>query len=95
MAIWNITRVRHTIYNEKTVDAGITKTIKPYHMTPRFFLFALLTIFLVIIAVMGWHWSDLANTPFWWNFWVIASIASIVTLVVMWVIAWTGQNKRK
>lgn len=64
-------------------------------MKPKFFLYLFFTVALLIVAVMGWHWSDVADTKFWWVFWEVASYISIVALIIMWVIAWTGQNKKR
>lgn len=47
---------------------------------------------LVIIAVMGWHWTDTANTSFWWNFWIVAAIVSFIACLVGWIII---NNKMK
>ncbi len=49
----------------------------------------------VLVAVMGWHWTDTAKTPFWWNFWVVAAIVCLVGLFVGWVILWQNDRKKK
>ena len=64
-------------------------------MKPIFFLYAFIAITLVIIAVMGWHWSEVAKTPFWWKFWEGAAIGSIVILAVWWIASYFSQNKKR
>lgn len=56
-------------------------------------LFVLLLVSLVILAVMGWHWTDLAKTPFWWTFWVVAAIAAVPAFI--FIIYWFGNSKNK
>jgi len=64
----------------------MSKTIKSV-------LFVLLVLGLVTLAVMGWHWTDLAKTPFWWTFWVVAAIAAIPAFIL--VIAWFSKSRNK
>lgn len=56
-------------------------------------LVAVLFIALLILAVMGWHWTDLANTPFWWTAWVVIAIVSGVLFILL--IRWVVDNWRK
>lgn len=56
-------------------------------------LFVLLLVSLVTLAIMGWHWTDLANTPFWWTFWVVAAIAAIPAFVFIVYLYGKSRNK--
>lgn len=38
-----------------------------------------------IVAVMGWHWTDTATKPFWWNFWVVAAVVCLIIIIGGWV----------
>lgn len=42
-------------------------------------------LFAGVVTVMGTHWSDTAKTPFWWTFWIVASIVCGVGLVAAWI----------
>lgn len=64
--------------------------IKKY---PKDCAIVLTVLTLGIFAVMGTHWADTARSPFWWNFWIVASVISIVALVAAWVYAWITQPK--
>jgi hypothetical protein len=48
-----------------------------------------------IVAVMGWHWTDVAKTSFWWNFWMVAAIASSLVLGGAWLYMWNKQKQDK
>jgi len=54
-------------------------------------LFTVLLVALAVLAVMGWHWTDLAKTKFWWTFWVVAAIAAIPAFILL---AWWYGTKR-
>ena len=34
------------------------------------------------VAVLGWHWTDTANKPFWWTFWVVAALLAFPFLLL-------------
>ncbi len=40
-------------------------------------------------AVMGWHFTDVAEKPFWWKLWPVLSIVCIIA----WVVGWVALNK--
>lgn len=61
--------------------------------TLKSILFVLLLLSLVTLAVMGWHWTDLANTPFWWTFWVVAAIAAIPAFIFIAYLYGKSKNK--
>lgn len=61
--------------------------------TTKSILFVLLLLCLATLAVMGWHWTDLANTKFWWTFWVVAAIAAIPAFVL--IVYFFGKSKNK
>ena len=48
----------------------------------------------LIVAIMGWHWTDVARTPFWWNFWVVAAIVSAIGFIggIYWYFNTKQQN---
>lgn len=52
----------------------------------------LAAITIVVIAVMGWNWTDTANRTFWANFWIVAAIAALVLWVTLWIIF---SNKKR
>ena len=52
-------------------------------------------ILTLTIAVLGWHWTETADTPFWWNFWVIAAVACDLLFIVTWAILWSNDKKKK
>lgn len=58
-------------------------TFKKY---PKDWLIVFGVALLGIIAVMGWHWTDVAKTPFWQTFWVVAAIIAIIAWIVGWLI---------
>lgn len=56
-------------------------------------LFAVLLVSLVVLAIMGWHWTDIANTPFWWTFWVVAAVAAIPAF--LFLVFWYSNKRNK
>lgn len=61
--------------------------------TLKAILFVVMLVSLVVLAIMGWHWTDLANTPFWWTFWVVAAVAAIPAFVFL--VYKFGKRKNK
>lgn len=51
-------------------------------------------IAIVFFAVMGYHFSDAADTRFWWNFWYILAIACLGFWIVGWVFFWNKTPKK-
>jgi phosphoglycerol transferase MdoB-like AlkP superfamily enzyme len=47
----------------------------------------------LIIAIFGWHWTDLAKKPFWWTFWVIAAVLAVPGFVGL--ISWFNNTRNK
>lgn len=48
----------------------------------------------VILAVMGWHWTEVANKPFWWKFWVGAAIVGLAGVAgIVWYVASIDKKK--
>lgn len=47
----------------------------------------------LVIAVMGWHWTETARTPFWWTFWVIAAVLAIPGFLGL--IIWINKARKK
>jgi hypothetical protein len=59
-------------------------------------LFLLLAIVTgLVIAVMGWHWTDTAETKFWQDTWVILAVACLVAWVGLWAYFWSKDKPRK
>ncbi|MGN6491174.1 MAG: hypothetical protein ACTHLE_04200 [Agriterribacter sp.] len=56
-------------------------------------LFAALLISLAFLAVMGWHFTDEAKTPFWWNGWVVIAIVSAIAFIAL--ILWFTKTNQK
>jgi hypothetical protein len=63
------------------------KKIKTSHV-----FMALAAITCVLVAVMGWHWTDTANTPFWADFWNVAAVVCLVVWVVAWAYFWNREK---
>jgi hypothetical protein len=55
-------------------------------------LFVAAAIVLLTVAVMGWHWTDTANKPFWWTFWVIAAVLAIPGLIGL--LLWFDKSRK-
>ena len=49
-------------------------------------------VLLLLMAVMGGHFADVANKPGWWNFWQGFQWFAIVVIIIGWVYAWVTQN---
>lgn len=56
-------------------------------------LFATMLVALVVLAVMGWRWEELANSPFWWTFWPIAAVAAIPAFIFL--VIWFDKSRKK
>lgn len=57
----------------------------------RDILFAAGLIITAVLAVMGHHFSENANKPFWWNFWERAAYACIPLFIGL---AWLVSRKK-
>lgn len=55
-------------------------------------LFGAAAIVLATVAVMGWHWTDTANKPFWWTFWVVAALLAIPGFIGL--LAWFNKSRK-
>lgn len=62
-------------------------TFKKY---PKDWLKVLAAVLIGFFAVMGWHFTDVANTPFWWKFWPVLAVICLVA----WVGAWIYLSKK-
>lgn len=56
-------------------------------------LFLLAALICAVVAVMGWHWTTTARTPFWWTFWVVAAILAIPAFIGL--IVWLNNARKK
>jgi hypothetical protein len=57
-------------------------TFKKY---PKSWLILLSVLAAGIITVMGAHWSDIAETKFWWTFWIVAAVLCGIGLLAVWI----------
>lgn len=39
----------------------------------------------VVVGVLGWHWTETAEKPFWWVFWAVAAVTADVLFICAWV----------
>lgn len=62
-------------------------TFKKY---PKDWLKVLAAVLIGFFAVMGWHFTDVAEKPFWWKFWPVLAVVCLIA----WVGAWIFLNKR-
>ena len=61
---------------------------KTKNMTPKRKKDLLMTagaVLAVFIAVMGWHFSETSNRPFWSNFWIVAAVLCLLACVGGWI----------
>jgi hypothetical protein len=59
-------------------------------------IFILASVILVlVIAVCGDGFADIAKRKFWFNFWAVAQVIAIVGSVGGWIYLWTTQDKTK
>lgn len=49
----------------------------------------------LIIAVMGWHWEETAQTAFWWSFWPIAAVTCDLLWFAAWAYFWNKDKSRR
>jgi hypothetical protein len=40
------------------------------------------------------HWSETANTKFWWNFWDVLAIVVGAGAVILWCIFWFSPKNK-
>lgn len=62
--------------------------------TTKAIAFVLALVVCLILAIFGWVWTDVANKPFWWNFWVVAAIVGAIGFValIMWYVTTRQDN---
>jgi uncharacterized membrane protein len=63
------------------------------HRKDLFLLLAIITG--LVIAVMGWHWTDTAETRFWQDTWVILAVICLVGWVSAWAYFWNKDKHRR
>jgi hypothetical protein len=56
-------------------------------------LFVLALLICATVAVLGWHWTDTAKTPFWWTFWIVAALLAIPGFIGL--IIWFSKTSEK
>jgi hypothetical protein len=49
----------------------------------------------LVVGVMGWHWTDTANKPFWWNFWLAAALACDLAWLGFWIFFWNKDKAKR
>lgn len=47
----------------------------------------------LILSVLGWHFTEVAKSPFWWNAWIVIAIVSAVLFIGG--IYWYSNTKKK
>ena len=57
-------------------------------------LFTVLMLIFLVVAILGWVWTDVARTPFWWNFWEVAAVVSGLGFIggIWWYVTTKQQN---
>lgn len=58
------------------------------------FFVVVAAIALIFLAVMSWHFTEVAKTPFWWHFWEVTGLGSILAVVGVWVWLWMNEKKK-
>lgn len=51
-----------------------------------------LVVMVLTFAVMGWHWTDTAERPGWYNAWPVIAIISLLVWVGAWAYFWTRDK---
>lgn len=57
-------------------------------------LIAVAAVLVVLISVMGWHWTDTAETKFWQKTWVVLAIVCALGWASAWFYFWTKYKKK-
>lgn len=70
---------------------GLLQTIKKY---PKDTLLVAGVILIAFFAVSADGFSDLANRRFWWNFWTIIHVASILFCIGGWTYLYVRDKSR-
>lgn len=48
-------------------------------------LIAVAILIALFTAVLGADWSENADKPFWWRFWIVAAIVAFVACIGGWL----------
>lgn len=67
-------------------------TFKKY---PKDWLKVLAAVLIGFFAVMGWHFTDVAEKPFWWKFWPVLAVVCLVAWVGAWIFLKSKDNAKK
>jgi hypothetical protein len=57
-------------------------------------MFLVLLLFIVTAAVLGWHWEETANRPFWFEFWPVAAAGCLLLWAGAWFYFWSRDKRR-
>ncbi len=61
---------------------------------PKDWMKVLAAVLIGFFAVMGWHFTDVAEKPFWWKFWPVLSVLCIVAWVGGWIFLRTKDKSK-
>jgi nicotinamide riboside transporter PnuC len=61
---------------------------------PKDWMKVILAVMVGFFAVMGVHFSEAANKPFWWKFWIVIAVVCIIGWVGGWVFL-SSKDKNK
>lgn len=53
----------------------------------------ILALIVLVFAVMGWHWTDTAEKPFWQHAWVWIAVGCLVLWGIVWGIFWSSDRR--
>lgn len=59
---------------------------------PKSWMITILAVMIGFFAVMGIHFSEAAEKPFWWKFWEVITVVCILAWVGGWIFL---KNKEK
>jgi len=64
-------------------------------MTSKKIIIIILSIVLLVVGVLSFHWMDVANTKFWWTAWPWIGGISLAAFIALSLYFWTQEPKRK
>jgi hypothetical protein len=71
---------------------NIIETIKKY---PKDTAMVVTAILLGVMAVMGGHNADAANSKFWATVWQVLQVIGIVVILAAWGYAWVQSRRER
>lgn len=58
-------------------------------------MIVLVMITTVLVGVMGWHWTDTSDKPFWSGFWNVAAVLADLIWIGAWAYFWNKDKRRR